>query len=263
MSDARWNPAAYERFKDQRSQPFYDLLTMIPPAPGGRVVDLGCGTGELTKALHLHTGAAVTTGIDSSAAMLEKAAAHGAPGLEFHKGTIEAYAPEAPLDLVFSNAAVHWVEDHPALFARHASFLAPGGRIAAQLPANHTHPSHRIAVATAREAPFATALGGWVREAPVLTPERYSALAYALGFREINVQLRVYGHELESAHAVVEWVKSSLLLDYAKRMPEALYAQFSARYTERLVAELGPARPYWFTFNRILLVLGDRTPTSG
>src|ERR1700690_2711917 len=117
MSDepSKWDPAQYERFKAERSRPFFDLLALVRPRPGMRVVDLGCGTGELTSELHTKLGARETVGIDSSETMLAKASAFAAPGLRFERGEIEGWQPDAPFDLIFSNAALHWVEGQRAL----------------------------------------------------------------------------------------------------------------------------------------------------
>ena len=65
-----WSPDQYERFRSELQQPFDDLLLLCHPVPGGRVVDLGCGTGDLIKILHEEMEAKATTGIDSSSAML-------------------------------------------------------------------------------------------------------------------------------------------------------------------------------------------------
>ena len=70
-----WNPSQYDRYKDERAQPFRDLLALVEPHPDMGVVDLGCGTGELTSVLHDTLQAAATLGVDSSDAMLGKSAA--------------------------------------------------------------------------------------------------------------------------------------------------------------------------------------------
>src|SRR6185295_5637106 len=79
MSDA-WDPRQYERFAAERRQPFVDLAALLRPNLGMKVVDLGCGTGEATRDLHRQLGAAETVGLDSSPAMLDKAAAHAGSG---------------------------------------------------------------------------------------------------------------------------------------------------------------------------------------
>ena len=259
MATDTWDPAQYERFERERSAPFFDLLSLVEPCPGGRVVDLGCGTGELTRLLHERTRAESTLGLDSSPAMLEKSVSHAGGGLAFELGDIGEWAPPEPVDVVFSNAAVHWVDDHPALFARLASALRRGGQLAVQVPANHDHPSHLVAQLVAGEDPFREALGGYVRRSPVLLPEQYAELLHGLGFHAQHVRLQVYLHVLPEPDAVVDWVKGTLLTDYRRRLPEDAYDEFVARYRALLSAELPDQRPYPFTFKRILM--WGRLPT--
>ena len=254
-----WDPSQYEKFLRERSAPFFDLVDLVRKRPGMRTVDLGCGTGELTRRLHdglLALGGATTVGVDSSARMLEKAAAFAAPGLRFERGTIEAYSPEGPLDLVFSNAALHFVDGHEALFSRLAGWLAEGGQLAAHIPANQDHPTHRSAHAVAGEEPFREALGGYLHPTNLLPVQRYAELLHRLGLREQLVRLNVYTHLLESRESVVEWVKGSILTEYESRMPSALYPRFLSRYAEVLLPQLPDERPFFFTFKRVLLWAG-------
>ena len=253
MTSDAWNPGQYERFERERSAPFFDLLGLVEPCPGGRVADLGCGTGALTRALHERTRAATTVGVDSSEAMLERSAEHAGGGLSFELGDIEAWAPTTPVDVIFSNAALHWVDGHEALFARLTGALAPGGQLAVQVPANHDHPSHLVAERVAAEEPFRSALGGYVRRTPVLAPERYAQLLHRLGYAAQHVRLQVYLHVLPEPAAVVEWVKGTLLTDYERRLPGDVFAAVLARYGELLIAELGDERPFPFSFKRVLL----------
>lgn len=245
-----WNPDQYHRFRDQRSKPFFDLLDLVEACPGGSVIDLGCGTGELTRILHGRTGAATTLGLDSSATMLAKADGHAGSGLTFASGDIASF--EGQYDLVFSNAALQWLNDHEALMPRIASHVEPGGQLAFQVPANADHPSHLVAHDVAREEPFATALRGYSRAWPVLAPERYAEILDGLGFTELRVRLEVYGHTLESSADVIEWVKGSLLTDYERRMSPDLYSAYLTRYRERLLGEIGDKAPYFYAFKRVL-----------
>lgn len=245
-----WNPEQYHRFRNERSQPFFDLLELVAPVPGGTVIDLGCGTGELTAALHAKTGAATTLGLDSSETMLAKAADHAGNGLSFAPGDISSFGGQ--FDIVFSNAALQWLNGHEALIPAVASHVKPGGQLAFQVPANADHPSHLVAHAVAREAPFAEALGGYSREWPVLPPERYAEILDGLGFEPLHVRLQVYGHHLPSSEGVIEWVKGTLLTDYERRMPADLYEAYIKRYRERLLAEIGEHTPYFYAFKRIL-----------
>lgn len=256
VSQGGWNPGQYDRFKAERQQPFFDLAALVQAQPGMRVVDLGCGSGELTSWLHGHLGAAETVGIDSSEEMLAKSATFAAPGIRFERLDILDAADryEGQFDLVFSNAALQWVLGHETLFPRVARLVRPGGQIAVQMPANGGHVSHRTAARVASEEPFRDALGGWLREDPVVAPEWYATLFHdTLRCTEQRVRLEVYGHELENTRATVEWVKGSLLTAYLARLPEALHAQFLARYEEAVVADLGERAPYFYPFPRVLL----------
>ncbi len=248
-----WNPAQYERFKDERSRPFFDLLALVGPRPGMRVVDLGCGTGELTREMHRRLGAAETVGIDSSPAMIEKSAAFAGGGLSFALRDVAEFADDAGFDLVFSNAALQWIADHERLFPRVAALVRPGGRLAVQMPANHDHPSHVVAAEIARGPEFREMLGGHERRSPVLAPEAYATLLHRLGLRAQHVRLQVYAHELASREDVVEWVRGTLLTDYQKRLAPAEFERFLARYREALLPRLPDDRPFFYPFKRLLL----------
>jgi len=241
-----WDPTQYERFKDERAQPFRDLASLIERRPRMRVVDLGCGTGELTRELHHQLAAEETLGIDSSEAMLLKSAPFRSDGLRFERGDIEAFVADRPFDLIFSNAALHWIPDHEGLFTRLVAQLSPHGQLAVQMPANHDHPSHRIAAELAPSF-------GVLPSANVLPPERYAALLHRLGFARQHVRLQVYGHLLPSTADVVEWTKGSTLTPYRDALPASQYEEFLARYAERVVSELGEVSPYFYTFKRVLM----------
>jgi trans-aconitate 2-methyltransferase len=243
----------YERFHDERSQPFYDLLRMVAPVPGGRVLDLGCGTGELTAVLHRTVEAKETLGIDSSPAMLGRSAAFAGEGVRFEQSEIEAFVPSGSFDVVFSNAALQWVEHHEQLIPRLAAMVAAGGQLAIQVPDNDSYASHAIAKEVGREEPFATAIGGFVREWPVRPPEWYAEQLHRLGFSEQSVSLHVYGHLLDSRDGVVEWVRGTYLTEYEKRMPAELYERYLARYRERLAEAFEDRSPFFYPFRRILM----------
>ena len=253
MTTDAWDPGRYAQFQGERSAPFHDLVGLVEKRPGMRVVDLGCGTGELTRTLHERLGARETLGIDRSPKMLGKSAAFAAPGLRFEQAAIETFVPDAPFDLVFSNAALQFVARHEELWPRLASFLAPGGQLAVHLPANQDHPTQVAAREVAAEEPFASALGGWVHPTHLLPVEAYATLLHRLGFARPHVRLAVYTHLLETRESVVEWVRSSILTEYESRLTPALWAEFLATYRERLLPRLADERPHLFTFKRVLV----------
>lgn len=253
MTRDGWDPARYERFAAERRQPFRDLLALLEPVPGGRVVDLGCGTGEPTRELHETTRPAETLGIDSSAKMLEKARMFEGAGLRFEHGDIAEFSPDRPYDIVFSNAALHWVPDHERLLARLAAALAPGGQLAFQVPDMKRAVTHVTADEIAGEEPFREALGGEsVNPRHVLEPEAYARILDRLGFSRQTVRLQIYGLRLSSREDAFAWVEGSLLSAYRAKLPPELYAKFLNLYRETLLPRLPDEKPFFFPYRRIL-----------
>lgn len=236
-----WDPQQYNRFAAEREQPFWDLAGLVRPSSGLHAVDLGCGDGRLTAALHERLGAATTLGIDSSPSMLA-----GAPddvaGLTFTPGDISTWVGDR-YDLVFANASMQWVPDHPAVLRRWRDSLAPGGQLAVQVPTNADHPSHTVLAAMAPDVPDPVA-------GNVLAPERYAELLHELGFVEQHVRLQVYGHVLDSSADVVEWVKGTSLTRLGDRGRDP---SFVDEYRRRLLDVIGDVAPYFYAFKRILL----------
>jgi len=249
-----WDPDQYSKFATERAKPFFDLLAMVEPVPGGDVIDLGCGTGELTARLHAHTQAGTTVGVDSSEAMLAKASPLAGNGLRFELSDISRFNSESGFDVVFANASLQWVPDHPRLLHRFAAGLRPGGQLAVQVPANADHPSHAVATEVAQEAPFLEHMGTdpAAKVHAVCVPERYAELLDKIGFSDQHVRLQVYGHRLASVAAVVEWTKGTTLLRFKNLLPPNLFDLFVERYRQRLGEVLGEQAPYFYTFKRIL-----------
>lgn len=251
MTDS-WNPQQYHKFQAERSRPFFDLLDLVLLRPEMNVIDLGCGTGELTASLHQKTGARKTLGIDSSPAMLQKAMEQRVPNLEFQLVKIEEFQSSEKYDLVLSNAALQWVPDHNQLFETMFQLLAKNGQLAIQMPCNFDFPTHSIAKELSLEMPFKPYLGGG-REPSVLPLESYSQLLWVLGAKEQHARIQVYGHLLESTENVIEWVKGSLLTYYQSRLPKEVFDEFLIRYRAKVLAFFGAKSPFFLPFKRLLL----------
>lgn len=244
-----WNPEQYHKFKSDRLAPFNDLFSMIIIRSGLTVLDLGCGTGELAQALSEKLPQSRVTGVDSSTQMLEKAKERSSGSVNFRLGDVESLTGE--WDLLFSHAVLHWVDGHELLLARLWKHIKPGGQLAVQIPSNHRHPSHTCIIAAAREEPFKSALGGWVRHSPVLEIDQYAQALHGCGATGFTVMEKVYPTYLPEAAAIVEWTKGTTLVPYFERLPQELYEPFLERYRELLRQAL-PAGEILFTFRRIL-----------
>ncbi|MEQ9815136.1 MAG: methyltransferase domain-containing protein [Azospirillaceae bacterium] len=247
-----WDPAQYGRFAGPRLQPGLDLIARLPDAVPGPVVDLGCGDGDLTALLAARFGRA--EGIDSDPAMLA-AARQRHPALAFAPMAIEDWVAAASGDhgLVFSNAALHWVEGHERLFPALLERLAPGGTLAVQMPRSMVLPSHRLLAEIAAEPEWDGRAG--IRTDWVWDPERYHDLLAPLTAR-LEIWETEYLHVLTGADAVFEWVKGSALTAVRAALDDAAFRRFCARYRESLRA-LYPRRAdgrTLYPFRRLFLL---------
>lgn len=243
-----WNPELYHKFQSERSAPFFDLLAMVDVRPNLRVVDLGCGTGELTRKLADAFPNSHVTGLDSSPQMLERAASFSSPNLVFVQGDQAALTGE--WDLIFSNAALQWSENHTELIPYLYGRLAPGGQIAVQVPSNHNHISHQIYRETASEEMFRSILNGFQRYAPVLPIDDYARIFFNCGAEDITVFEKIYAHVLEDSDAVVEWISGTALVPYFERLGKYKDA-FVQSIREKMRAAM-PGSPIFYPFRRIL-----------
>jgi trans-aconitate 2-methyltransferase len=244
-----WDPERYNQFKTERSAPFEDLVQLIKIRPGLKVIDLGCGTGELTSRLAGLLPGSQVLGIDSSPDMLTKTRAFKGANVNFQLRDIQEI--EGAWDLIFSNAAIQWIGDHQSLVPRLFSHLRPGGQLVVQLPSNHNHSAHRMIVETASEQPFERALNGWLRHVPVLPVEDYAELLFAAGGQDLIVFEKVYPHVLENADAVADWSSGTALLPYMERLEAELREPFMQRYRQKL-RQHWPDSPVFYGFRRIL-----------
>lgn len=244
-----WDPDRYHQFQTERAAPFDDLLRLVNVRPGLEVIDLGCGSGELTRRLADHLPESSVLGLDSSVEMLQKTAPYARPSLRFARGRIEDAAGD--WDLIFSNAAIQWVDDHPALIARLLAMLRPGGQLAVQMPSNHNHPTHQLILQVAQEEPFYSALGGWVRRSPVLPVDDYAGLLYRHGGRDLVLFEKVYPHILSDADALADWTSGTALVPYYERLEPGLKDRFMERYRSELRRRF-PEKPVFYPFRRIL-----------
>jgi trans-aconitate 2-methyltransferase len=249
-----WDPAQYLRFSDERLRPALDLLAQVPLERPSRVVDLGCGAGNVTAILKRRFPAAQVLGLDGSPAMLDKARA-AAPDCTFVQGNFFTWTPEAPVDLIYSNAALHWVGAHATLFPRLLALLAPGGVLAVQMPAMHREPLRTLPYKIGASGPWAEALRGVTSAPDILDPIQYWDILRPHA-AALDVWETIYTHALKGENAVGEWAAGSSLRPFLDALPENLRAPFRAAYdAEANIAY--PRRPDGTTllpFRRLFLV---------
>ncbi|CAK0760029.1 Trans-aconitate 2-methyltransferase [uncultured Gammaproteobacteria bacterium] len=253
-----WTPSQYHKFEAERRRPADDLVAALPALAPRSVVDLGCGGGALARRLAAHWPQAVVTGVDSSAAMLELARATPSP-VTWVEADLNHWQPDVPMDVpmdvIVSNAALHWLGDHRRLLPRLAALLAPGGVLAVQMPRNFGAPSHALLRATAAEPQWAERLAGVYDLIPVHGPaEYYDWLAPVA--KSVDIWETEYLHALHGDNPALEWTKGTALVPVRERLEASAYQAFLASYGARL-AQAYPARPdgvTLFPFRRLFII---------
>lgn len=216
-------------------RPGLDLMARIPQIDAKHIVDLGCGTGFLTARLSERWPGAEVTGFDASPEMLANAARDHAeadwPHLAWRQGDIAGWRPSAPVELIYSNAALQWLEHHDTLFPRILGRLASGGVMAVQMPRNFDQPSHVLLREVARSGPWAGRIV--LRDEPVASTQAYFDLL-APHVSDLDIWETEYLHVLSGDHAVLDWVRGTALLPVFEALAGEERDSFLADYEARL-----------------------------
>jgi len=253
-----WDPTLYSTFAQPRLRPALDLLARIETEAPARVVDLGCGTGNVTRILAQRWPGAHVTGIDSSPEMLA-AAREGGGGVAYALADMAAWRADPPADILFSNAALHWLGDHAGLFPRLLGQLAPGGWLAVQMPHNHYAASHTIMAEAAAAGPWAGVLAPLAGRFPVADLSYYYDLL-APGAELLDLWETEYLHVLDGDNPVVAWTMGTTLRPLLAAAEGDWRDGFLAEYSARIAAAY-PRRPdgkTLFPFRRLFMVARRR-----
>ncbi len=213
-----WDPNLYLKFSDQRARPAADLIAQIKLENPKRIIDLGCGTGNSTEQLHARFPHAELAGLDSSENMLSQARQNH-PDWNWIQSTIESWHPDGAYDLVFSNAALHWVPGHAALFPRLLSAVAPGGALAVQMPYNFQSPAHQGMKKVAADPRWSERLHGASEEYHV-QPIAFYYKVLSKAARALNLWEVEYLQIMNGARSILDWVRSTAMRGYLERLPD-------------------------------------------
>ncbi len=229
-----WEPGQYLAFKNQRLRPALELLARVPLEQPERIVDLGCGAGNVTRFLRERWRQSALVGVDSSQEMLATAAKE-LPEVAWQRADMATWEPPEPVDLIYSNAALHWVRNHPVLFPRLLESLRSGGVLAVQMPRNFLAPSHRLMHEAAQAGPWRERLAPLIGPPPVLEPGAYyDALAPLC--RSLDVWEVEYHQVLTGENPVAEFTKGTWLKSYLDALQGQQRVDFEADYRARVAA---------------------------
>jgi len=250
-----WNPQQYLKFSQPRLRPAMDLLARIPTTEPALVYDLGCGAGNVTAVLAERWPDARIIGVDASATMLAQAV-RALPQVQWVHHDLASWQAERPADVIYSNAALHWLTDHRQLFPALVAMLGPGGVLAVQMPRNFAAPSHTLIEATARAGAWRSKLEPLLAAAPVAEPQFYYALLAPLA-ASLDIWESEYLQVLSGEDPVKEWTKGTWLMQFLERLDPGERVAFEADYAMRLRAaypRLADGSTL-FPFRRLFIVL--------
>ena len=250
-----WNPEQYLKFAQPRLRPAVDLLARIDSRDPKFVYDLGCGAGNVTRLLAERWPLSSIVGIDDSSEMLAQAAKE-LPNATWVNASISQWQPSNPADVLFSNAALHWLPNHEQLFPRLARMLAPKGVLAVQMPRNFLAPSHTLIAETVRAGAWREKLAPLLIPPPVAEPSSYhQVLAPIAG--SLDIWETDYLQVLSGTDPVKEWVKGTWLKQFLDRLDATERVPFEADYAARLRTAYPPLADgtTLFPFRRMFIVL--------
>lgn len=249
-----WDPALYLRFEQYRTRPARELLERIDVEATRTVVDLGCGPGNSTTLLGARWPGAQVVGVDSDDAMLAEARRRHPHGT-WEKGDVATWEPPSSVDVVFSNATLHWLPDHPRLVRRLFAFVADGGVLAIGMPNNYAAPDHTLIDRLLVERRWGTLEARVERHQSVCAPEvYYDALAGVASW--VDLWETQYHHVLDRAEDIVTWMSATGLRPTLEALGKDDRDAFLAEYTSAIRAAF-PRRAdgrVLFPFRRIFFV---------
>ena len=252
-----WDPERYLTYADERGRPFLDLIARIDADSPRRVVDLGCGPGNLTGLLAQRWPGAEVLGLDSSPEMIARAQA---PGVRFAVGDLREWVSEArgQVDVLVSNATLQWVPGHLELLPRLVERVSPGGWFAFQVPGNLDEPSHTIREELAADERFAAHTAG-VAVPDSHDPEEYLDALAAAGCA-VDAWETTYLHVLTGEDPVFTWVSGTGARPTLEALPAGLREEFEEEFKARLRAAY-PRRGYGvlLPFRRVFVVARVRS----
>jgi trans-aconitate methyltransferase len=250
-SPKEWNATSYHQVSTPQTSWGAKVLARLALRGDERVVDAGCGSGRLTAALTERLPHGHVVALDRSWNMLQVARTNLRPAFGRRVSFVQASLPHLPMaaavDVVFSTATFHWIDDHATLFASIFAALAPGGRLHAQCGGGpNLAAAHALAEQVMRRPAFAPHFDGWTGVWQFASAEDTAARLLAAGFTAIDAWLEEAPTTLATADDYKAFVTTVIYHPHLARLPQTLHAAFIDEVTA-LASATTPAfnLDYW------------------
>jgi trans-aconitate 2-methyltransferase len=212
-----WDPQQYLQFEHERTQPSIDLVARIPFEDPKTIIDIGCGPGNSTQILRKRWPRADIVGLDNSEKMIERARTDH-PGQKWVIGDASSLETDRKYDIVFSNAAIHWIPDHHLLIPRLFQIVKQDGILAIQVPANYESPLYKIILNVAGSSKWCAFTSGCDELITYHKAEYYYNQLVSLT-QDIAMWETTYYHILKSHQDLVAWYKSTAMKPILEKLP--------------------------------------------
>jgi trans-aconitate 2-methyltransferase len=250
-----WDPGQYLNFGGHRLRPALDLLSRIPLEHPSTVIDLGCGAGNVTAVLKARWPEAHLIGLDNSPQMLARARLEN-PDIEWREADVLDWRPDAPVDVLFSNAVLHWIDEaHETLLPRLLAAVAENGVLAIQMPRNFGEPSHTSLYDAVGAGPWRERLAPMIRDEPTKSAQFYYDLLRPHS-RSLDIWETQYVQVVEGEHPVADFVKGSWLKPFLDALDEPERSALEDDYRKRVKAAYPPRSDgrTLFPFRRLFIM---------
>jgi trans-aconitate 2-methyltransferase len=212
-----WDPQQYLQFKHERTQPSIDLVSRIQMAEPKTIIDIGCGPGNSTQILLKRWPRAEIVGLDNSEKMIQRAR-QDYPNQTWIVGDAATLEISQTYDIVFSNAAIHWISNHDILVPRLFQIVSKNGILAIQVPANQESPLYKIIVRVARSGKWSAFTSGREELITYHSPDYYYNQLVSFT-KEIALWETTYYHILNSHQELIDWYKSTAMKPFLDSLP--------------------------------------------
>lgn len=224
-----WDAKTYDRVSDPQTRWGTAVLDRLDLRGDDRVLDAGCGTGRVSELLLRRIPRGQLVALDADPAMIAEARQRLAPygeRVEFVVANLLDPLSMAPVDAIFSTAALHWIGDHDRLFANLAAVLKPDGQLVVQCGGAGNVAGFLSLMEELGEAAGAP----WY----FATPEDTRARLDQLGFTDIQVWLSDEPTRFDTRQDMEAFVRTSCLGPWLAKMPAGRHDSFSKLVAERL-----------------------------
>ena len=241
---AKWNAAEYAANSVVQQTWARELIAKLGLRGNEHILDVGCGDGKVTAEIARAVPKGSVTGIDASAEMISFAKKafpkKSIPNLEFHVMDAREIEFDEEFDLVFSNAALHWVDNHQRFLAGASSVLKPGGRLLVSCGGRGNAQDVFVAL---RPELRAKLWREFFRQIPepyfFYAPDEYKKWLAKAGFKTLNVRLAPKDATYPGPDGFAAWLRTTWI-PYVQRVPDDLRETFIAAVTHRYVAKHPP-----------------------